>query len=69
MPEVLRSVDIQKVAHVGRKRATDMKNEVNAYTKSKGYRIFSEATCLTSHFCEVYGFKEKNIERELNNEN
>ena len=65
MPDVLTAKDIMKIAQIGRNKATERKNEVNRYTMSLGIQVISNRTCLTRHFCEVYGFSRAEIERTL----
>lgn len=65
MFDVLSAKDIMKIAQIGRNKATERKNEVNQYTMSLGIQIISDRTCLTRHFCELYGFDRTEIERTL----
>ena len=65
MPTVLANEDIRKLAHVGRNKARDMIKTVNAYAEQNGYDIFDRSKCITQHFCDVYGFRIADIEKEL----
>lgn len=65
---VLKAGDIQKVARVASSKAYDMKNEVNAYTISKGIKVYSQDTCLARHFCELYGFTREELNAKLEGE-